>query len=432
LHKNKRPSFYGGARLTNSTDNAKKTIAAHHFLLYYCSDSMNPIDNYVEQISSLHIQEYDDAPDVIVSAPAIIRLLGEQLVEIEGMYIALPLDMKTVIAVSARKDTSIRFFAADINERKRTNITNLRFKREDRWANHVKAAFYAFFSAATPDHGYNVTILGNIPHGLGFGSSESLVCAAIWAVANVTGQVRSPEDVVRMASKLEIEYFEKDAPQADYTALVQARPSSMLYVDGGKDWVEPLPFLFADCLMVFTDSRVPRVPIDKEIAKRSNDSHNIVQLLGKEKRRLRDIDLEEFDEYTGLIPESARRHSIFMIEEIQRIREARDAAANKDLLAFSRLINKSQAGLRNYYEVSCPEIDWLVKRALEIDGVLASRMIGKGFGGCTLTIMRPDTKSEYLKRLDEYERIFGFKPQYWEAQCGSGLSTYVPSILAHL
>jgi galactokinase len=84
-------------------------------------------------------------------------------------------------------------------------------------------------------------------------------------------------------------------------------------------------------------------------------------------------------------------------------------------------MNKSQAGLRNNYEISCPEIDWLVKRALEIDGVLTSRMIGKGFGGCTLSVMRSAALPEYLSRLEEYERIFGFKPNALEIFIGAGM-----------
>ncbi|MBU0956151.1 MAG: galactokinase [Spirochaetes bacterium] len=388
---------------------------------------MNPTDTITERISSLHAQEYDALPDVIVAAPSIVRLLGEQLIETEGLYIALPLDMYAAVAISARKDTSVRFFSADINERKRTNLSNLKYKREDRWANLVKCAFFAFQHQTHLEHGYNITITGNIPHNLGFGASKALVCAAIAAVANLVGCACSPCELEKIALKLDTEYFERRAVLAEYTALVQARADSMLYIDEAKEWVEPLPYLFSDYILVFTDSKVPRVPIDNEIESRIGDFQHVVQRLRKGQRRLRDIDMEELDEYTGIIPESTRRHCMFMLEEIQRIRELREAAGTRDLAAAGRLINKSQAGLRNHYEISCPEVDWLIKRALEIDGVLASRMVGKGFGGCTLTIMQASAKADYLKRLEEYERIFGFKPVYWEAQCGNGLNMYTPS-----
>jgi len=142
---------------------------------------------------------------------------------------------------------------------------------------------------------------------------------------------------------------------------------------------------------------------------------------GSGSRRLRDYSIDELDEYMGLMPERVRRHCAFYVEEVQRVREAKEAAAHGDLASFSKILNKSQASLRNSYEISCPEIDWLVKRALEIDGVLASRMIGKGFGGCTLSILDDAAIDGYKARLDEYERIFGFKPSALEISVGAGM-----------
>lgn len=401
-------------------------------MLYDGHHCMNSTENVTERIASIHIQEYDSTPDIIVSAPAMVRLLGEQLLEAEGLYIALPLDMYVTLAISARKDSSVRFFAADINERKRTNLSNLKYKKEDRWANLVKAAFFIFSHTSHYEHGFNVTITGTIPHNLGFGSSKALVCAALAAVSNLVGKPCSAGELEKLALSLDHDYFDRRSVRAEYTALVQARADSMLYVDGAKDWVEPLPFLFSDLVMIFTDSKVPRVPIDSEIETRAHDFHKVLNTIQNGYRRLRDVDLEDLEEYTGLIPESSRRHCMFMLEEINRIKEMREAAAVKDVAAIARVINKSQAGLRNYYEISCPEVDWLIKRAQEIDGVLASRMVGKGFGGCTLSIMRAEAKAEYIKRLEEYERIFGFKPVAWEVHCGGGLSISTPGLLGNI
>ncbi|HRZ65894.1 MAG TPA: galactokinase, partial [Spirochaetia bacterium] len=92
-----------------------------------------------------------------------------------------------------------------------------------------------------------------------------------------------------------------------------------------------------------------------------------------------------------------------------------------DAAAFGRTVNKSHSSLRNLYEVSCPEIDWLAKRATEIDGVLCSRLTGKGFGGCTLSVMSEAALAEYRKRLEDYERIFGFRPVVYETRIAGGL-----------
>jgi galactokinase len=103
------------------------------------------------------------------------------------------------------------------------------------------------------------------------------------------------------------------------------------------------------------------------------------------------------------------------------VSEAEDAISRQDYVSFGKIINKSHASLRSLYEISCPEIDWLTKRALELDGVLCSRLVGQGFGGCTLTILKREEKETYINKLEEYERIFGFRPIVHEVSTGAGL-----------
>ncbi|MDR3167159.1 MAG: galactokinase, partial [Treponema sp.] len=95
---------------------------------------------------------------------------------------------------------------------------------------------------------------------------------------------------------------------------------------------------------------------------------------------------------------------------IQRVYDAEQVIKKADFSVLTKLIFHSHESLRDLYEVSCPEIDWLVKRAQEIDGVLGSRMTGQGFGGCTYTILNETAITEYQRRLEDYERIFGFHP----------------------
>ena len=99
-----------------------------------------------------------------------------------------------------------------------------------------------------------------------------------------------------------------------------------------------------------------------------------------------------------------------------RIHEIEKALHEKDAEAFARIIYHSHEGLRDMYEVSCPETDWLVKRAQETPGIIGSRLTGKGFGGCTYAIIRSDIADEYQKKFDDYERIFGFRPVSYEVQ----------------
>lgn len=375
-------------------------------------------------ISQLHRIEYEASPDIVVSAPGMVRLMGEHTSDSDGMYLAFPFDRRVAVAVSARRDSSMRFYAADLNERKRTNVANLKYKREDRWANFMKGALSVFCSNGGSSKGFNVTIAGDVPQGLGLGSSAALLCASVRAAALLADADAGDESVERAALAINRGYFEKPSRIAEYAAVVRAREGSVALVDAKKGSVELLPEPFAGMKLVLTDSRVPRPPVDDELSERAADcARGLAMLGGKGGKTLRSFTVGDLDELMGVMPEHVRRHCTFFIEEVQRVKEARDAIKSTDLQSLARLLNKSQAGLRNHFEVSCPEVDWLVKRALEIPGVHASRMTGKGFGGCTLTMLDQSALEEYRKRLEEYERIFGFKPVAWEINQGTGMSS---------
>jgi galactokinase len=103
-----------------------------------------------------------------------------------------------------------------------------------------------------------------------------------------------------------------------------------------------------------------------------------------------------------------------------RIHEVEKALNEKDEDTFTRAIYHSHEGLRDMFEVSCPETDWLVKRAQETPGILGSRLTGRGFGGCTYALIRADMVGEYEKKFEDYERIFGFHPVSYEITPSNG------------
>lgn len=371
-------------------------------------------------IMQLHRNEYEASPEAVVRMPGVVRLLGEHTLDADGAYLALPYDRELAVAIGQRRDASLRFFAADLSERKRTNMSNLKYKREDRWANYLKAGVAAYFEGRPGAKGFNLTISGDIPMGLGLGSANALLCAAIKAAAILAGGDLSPGALEATADGVVRDYFERPPRPGEFSACFRAEARSFSFIDAKLGRYERIDYPLDDVVMMVTDSKVPRPSIDNELRVRSHNLQRALAALGPNQRGLRAYGLDDLDEYMGIMPENVRRHATFFIEEHQRAKDAADALRRGDRAALARILNKSQAGLRNYYELSCPEIDWLVKRAIEIDGVLASRMIGKGFGGCTLTLLMEDAIPEYRKRLEEYERIFGFRPAYWELRPWAG------------
>jgi len=367
----------------------------------------------MKDIVSLHQAEFDARPSVVAKAPGVVKLLGEHTERSDGLVLAVSASFNVQVAVSERKDTALRYYAADFNERKRTTVSNLKYKKEDRWANLLKAPLSILAERGMPLSGYSFTVSGDIPQSLGFGSSTAIIVATIFALKSLRGIKLTEEEIKDIAMEAEIDFLGMEGGAVEACTALSSRKDHAVLYDLKKDTHALLPFPLKGYSLVVTDSRVPRFSSDAELRQREGEVTRCLRAMTSPKRpikSLRDANFDDLSDSVGSVPESARRRCSFVMEEFVRAREAAECLQEGDLPGLGKLIVHSHDGLRDLYEISCPEIDWLVKRSLEVPGCVASRMIGSGFGGCTVSIMKTASAADYQGRIEEYERIFGFKP----------------------
>jgi len=372
-------------------------------------------------IGQVHRKEYEllndrSAPVAIAESPGRIHFLGDQGEPEDGFYLSAAIDRFIRVAVNARKDNSIRFYAADLGERKRSTISNLKYRREDRWANYLKPAISLFISLGYPLKGLNFSFCGDIPQQIALASSTAIEVAAAVALRSLLHVQINDMELAEKLKDAHETMFGNTVLLADYYVCLSAKKDHFLLVDTSESIVKLIKSPFARFRILLVDSRVPRMGVESEIMSRRADILKGLELL-TEKRQgacFKDFAPTDLIEALGDFPEQIRRRSMHIVEEIHRINDAVSALERSDLASFAKIIYHSHESLRDLYEISCPEIDWLVKRAQEIEGAAGSRMTGIGFGGCTYTIIRRELAEEYKKRLEEYERIFGFHPSFYE------------------
>jgi galactokinase len=376
-------------------------------------------------IGSIHRTEYEltdwSEPVVIAEAPGRIHYLGEHGEPKAGLYLSSAINRYVRVAVSLRKDNSLRFYAADLGERKRTTLANLKYKREDRWANHIKTAIHVFAEMQYPVKGLNFTIAGDIPQQVGLASSTAIeVAAAVALRAFFSAGISDKELLSRLTASSQV-FFGKTSA-LDYLIAFSAKKNYFLIVDEAAMEIKRIRSPLSKYKILVMDSRVPRQGVEDELKERQRDLKRGLALLSQKKQGMsfRDYATADLIESMGDLPEDIRRCCLHVVKELRRIYAAEDALRQPDLPALSRIILHSHESLRDLYEVSCPEIDWLVKRAGEIEGVLGSRMTGQGFGGCTYTIITEKAIGEYQRRLEDYERIFGFHPLIYDIRPAAG------------
>ncbi|MFP4363949.1 MAG: galactokinase [Spirochaetia bacterium] len=365
----------------------------------------------MDTLRAYHKKEYGHEPEVIVSAPGRVVLIGEHSQYNDGYVLPVGLNRRVKVALSRRRDNSLRFYAADFDERKRTTISNLKYKREDRWANLVKGVIYSYLQMGFDFRGVNCTISGEIPIGIGLASSAAIQIAAAMAVNAVNDLDSEQTQIIESARQSEARFMGDKTSTMDLLTCFYAESNAAFFLDTRSLEYHHIPLELGQVKVLITNSNIPAHFIENEEDERDRDCMECIQALSKNNSAttLRDYTATDVRDSLGAIPETTRRRCLHIVEENQRVLDAEAALVKNDYNAFGKILSRSHESLRDLFEVSCPELDWLVKRALETPGVYGSRMAGSGYGGCTVTFIQQEAIEDYKKRLFEYERIFGFK-----------------------
>ncbi len=384
----------------------------------------------MDDLFARHIKEYSSKPKVIASAPGILNLMGEHTDYNEGCVIQTTINKRVSVAVSSRNDNSLRFYMSDTDEKKRTTLANLKYKREDRWANYCKGVLFELINMGFPVHGLDVTISGDIVPGIGLGASAALLVAFTAAVNRLYRFELSDSQLLQASSYSEAAFAGRNTEITDHFISSIGKKDKAVFLDLRSLDYEYLPLELNELKLIIVNSNVPGTESvrEAELLERKQQCTECVEFLNQKKkgRSLRDYTVEDISGGLGLLPEQIRRICSHVIEETQRSIDACQAIKSGNFELFGKMMNRSHESLRDNYEVSCPELDWLVKRSQEMEGVLGSRMTGGGFGGCTVSLIEAGVVDNYPERLQEYEHIFGFVPEIFICEPSNGVEIIFP------
>jgi galactokinase len=390
----------------------------------------------MSDIAAIHRSEYESDDDqcyslTIAEAPGRIHYLGEHGEADAGLYLSSAIDRYVRVAVSFRNDSSLRFYHADLNERKRSSMAApISFKKSDDWANYIKAAVTMFASMGYVTRGLNFTVSGDIPRHIGLASSAAMEAAAALALDNLYQAHIKVEDLPGKMAAAQKAFWGAPENSVDYIVMFQARKDELLIVDEKDLSLRGAGCSFINSSHLFVvNSNAPCTAMGNELEHLRKELAQGLELLspGKEKRSFRDFMPGNSVELAGNMGEEVRKRCLHVVEELRRVHDVEEALVFSKLPDLSRILFTSHWSLRDLYEISCPEVDWIVKRAQETPGILGARMFGKGFGGCVFGFASQDSAIDVFKRnLEDYERIFGFKPVFYEFNVGDGARVIAP------
>lgn len=358
-------------------------------------------------------------PDVVLSAPGRVNLIGEHTDYNEGFVLPVAIDRRTYLAVRRRDDATIHAVAGDFGQA--TSVWDLSARgpiaRDPRqpWANYLRGVSDQFRRHARTPSAMDIFIRSDIPIGAGLGSSAALCVAFARALDAVEDRETPTRDLAAWCQAAEHEYLDSRCGIMDQLASLQGCEGQALLIDCRSLASTPVP-LPGDALIVIIESGQSHRHASGIYNARRAECETAAAALGV--ASLRDVPVAAL-ETADALPADLSRRVRHVATENERVLAMREALAVGDYRGVGRLMAASQASMRDDFEISTPEIDTLV--ALVADGLAGLggvRMTGGGFGGSVIALA-PAAKAAGFDRqlVDRYRQLTGLRARMH--RCGS-------------
>ena len=387
----------------------------------------------MDKVIAEHKKEYGVKPSVISQAPGRFHLCGEHSWMFRDKTLSMAVNLPVYVAGSLRNDTSFRFNFVQLEEKKHANLSSLKLKKEDKWANSVKSVLYGFASGNFDLKGIDFTIYTDILPSAGFGITTAIKVASAWVIRELCG-IKCPQDQMhKVLERANRNYYGTDNHMADTYAALFSKEDSLVLTDYSEKSWDLIPFKMKDRKVILTDASVPRIVTWNEDSLMQPEN---VLLLGELKNLRSNVyggwqyeeSQTEINEVLGVVNEDTKRRLNCIMKEHKCVLDCIVGLQKNDFACFARSVNRSHDNMRDY-EISCPEIDWIIKRIRNLDEkpddlrtpVNCGRITGKGFGRGIYSVLRDEDVAKYKEKLEEYERIFGFEARCYEVEPAKGV-----------
>lgn len=348
-------------------------------------------------------QDAFHATPVSVCSPGRVNLIGEHTDYNEGFVLPAAIDKAIYLTAGLRSDDAIHLIAHDLGETYVGSISDL--SPTHTWADYVLGVVAQLRLAGHKLSGFNCVFGGTIPIGAGLSSSAALENGVGFALNELCGLGIDRLNLLKMSQRAENDFVGAKVGIMDMFASMMGRAEHVIKLDCRSLEYTYAPFPMDGVRIVLCDSQVKHSLVVSEYNTRRAECESGVRFLKvfyPEINSLRDVTMDMLDRHLRETQPLIYRRCAYVVQENQRLLDGVAALEANDLATFGQLMYGSHEGLSNWYQVSCPELDTLVDIARRQPGVLGARMMGGGFGGCTINLVREDGLDAFKTQLTKH------------------------------
>lgn len=379
-------------------------------------------DTMTDKIISTFKETFSKEP-LVVYSPGRINLIGEHTDYNMGFVMPAAIDKKMIVAIAANQSRQGRVYSMDFEEEFVFDLDSFG-PYKGHWATYIMGVTAQLQQAGYAVQGFDMVFGGDIPVGAGLSSSAALEAAVGFALSTLFGFHVPKRSLIHYAQKAEHIFAGVQCGIMDQFASVMGKKGHVIRLDCRSLDFQYFPLHLPNHSILLIDTGVKHSLADSAYNKRREECQTGVaaaQKLNPEIKSLRDMDMDLLEAIKSDISQTVLNRCKYIIEENNRVLDSSESLDKNDLVGFGEKMYQSHEGLSKLYEVSCPELDFLVDYTKDLEDVLGSRMMGGGFGGCTINIVEKSkvrTLQDNIKPA--FESKYGVTPKVYEVSLEDG------------
>ena len=365
---------------------------------------------------------YNEEP-YLFRSPGRVNLIGEHTDYNMGFVLPAAIDKSIYISITGRDDDKCKIHALDMDDYYECSLDNLE-KSEKRWPDYLLGVVDQIIKEGHKIKGFNCVFGGDIPIGAGLSSSAALEAGLAYALNHIYNLGIDKLSLVKIAQRAENEFVGVRCGIMDQYINIFGKRGNVLRIDCRSLEKDYFPFDYENISIVLFDTKVSHSLASSEYNQRRKECSSGVKIIREayhEIESLRDVSLDMLDEFKTKMDPVIYKRCKYVVEEDSRLLKACDALSVHDLNKFGTLMYKTHDGLSHDYEVSCKELDYLVEILKDNQNVYGSRMMGGGFGGCTINLIEKQSVETISREVKEkYLKKFGIEANSYVTQISGG------------
>lgn len=368
-------------------------------------------------------EEFFKKKPLVIRSPGRINLIGEHTDYNDGFVFPAAIDKEIHFAVAKNDENLFRFYAVDLKENFELKVEDLA-KTETSWANYLLGVAAQFKKAGYTLTGVDCVFGGDIPLGAGLSSSAAIENGFAFALKELLEVEVSKIEMVKMAQMAEHEYAGVMCGIMDQFASMTGKKDHAMKLDCRSLEFEYANIDLHDYTILLCNTNVKHELASSEYNTRRIECETGVEILQKYDdsiTALRDVSLELLKRHQNEFDPVVFKRCLYVVKENLRVEEAFSALAKNNIKALGDLMNQTHIGLRDNYEVSCKELDQLFDLAQKSDDVIGARMMGGGFGGCTINVVKKGKVDSFKEEvIRDYYDVKGIDPEIYVVKIKDG------------